>query len=476
MALDPRTPVVVGVAQTVRRPSVDEVETVAEPVDMLAEVLRRAAGDSGVGAAVLERADSIGTVHLISWPYANVALAVAERIGASPRDTVQTTLGGNSPQLLVDDAAVAIQQGRADVVLVAGAEAVYTRLLARKAKTWLPWSVQSEDVPAPRLLGSDRPGNNDIEMAQGVVLPTQVYPMIENALRAAAGESIDEHQRRVSELWSRFSAVAARNPYAWSPVERSPEEIRTVGPDNRMVSFPYPKLMNSNIQTDQAAALILCSVEAARRLGVAEDRWVFPWAGVDAHDTWFMSERASFTRAPALGTAFRSFGIDADDIAHLDLYSCFPSAVQVAAREIGASFDRQLTVTGGLGFAGGPGSNYATHSIASMVDVLRRDPGSLGLVTAVGWYLTKHGLGLYSTEPPADGFRHHVLDDVGPTREAVAGYEGEATVEAYTVQYDRDGAPESTLFSLLTPDGRRTWARRDPVDPTEEWCGRTITL
>lgn len=457
-----------GVGQSVRES--------AEPADMMAAVLRTAADDSGVGTALLERADAIGTVHMVSWPYANPGLAVAERIGASPRATVHTTLGGDSPQLLVDDAAVAIRRGDADIVLVAGAEAVYTRLQARKAKAWLPWSVQSEDVAAPRVLGSDRPGNNDIEIDAGVVLPTQVYPMIENALRAEAGESIDEHQRRVSELWARFSAVAARNPYAWSPVERTPEEIRTVGPDNRMVSFPYPKLMNSNIQTDQAAALILCSVEAARRLGVAEDRWVFPWAGVEAHDTWFMSERSSFTRAPALRAAFRSFDVGVDDIAHLDVYSCFPAAVQVAAREIGVGLDRQLTVTGGLGFAGGPGSNYATHAIASMVDVLRRDPGSLGLVTAVGWYLTKHGLGLYSTEPPADGFRRHVLDDVGPTRDAVASYEGEATVEAYTVQYDRDGAPESTLFSLLTPDGRRTWARHDPVDPTEEWCGRVVTL
>ena len=475
--LDPRTPVVVGVAQAVRRPSPDDVSEASEPADMMADVLRAAAADSGAGAVVLERADSVRTVDLLSWPYANPAAAVAERIGASPRETVHTTLGGNSPQLLVNDAAAAVQRGELDVVLVAGAEAVYTRLLARRATARLDWSVQPEgSVAPPQLLGSAMPGNNDLEMDAGIVLPTQVYPMMENALRAAAGESIDDHQRRVSELWARFSAVAAGNPYAWSPVERSPDEIRTVTADNRMVSFPYPKLMNSNIQTDQAAALIVCSVAAAERFGVPRDRWVFPVAGADAHDTWFMSDRESFTRAPALGAAFRSLGVSADDIAHVDLYSCFPSAVQVAAAELGFSPERQLTVTGGLGFAGGPGSNYVTHAIAAMVDVLRRDPGSVGLATGVGWYLTKHSLGLYSTEPPVGGFRHTARPDPAPARAAVAGYRGAATIEAYTIQYDRDGAPDFALFSLLTPDGRRTWHRSGPVDPTEEWCGRVLSL
>src|SRR5205814_7491305 len=184
-----------------------------------------------------------------------------------------------------------IARGELDVVLVCGAEAIYSHMVARQGGTSLEWTRQPSSTDGPRVIGVDRPGTNDIEMAHSLVMPTQVYPIFENALRYAAGESFDEHQEKISALWSRFSSVAASNPYAWSPEARTAEEIRTVGPDNRMIGFPYPKLMNANIQTDQAAALILCSAEAASAAGVPSDRWVFPWAGADGHDHWFVSSR-----------------------------------------------------------------------------------------------------------------------------------------------------------------------------------------
>jgi acetyl-CoA C-acetyltransferase len=265
--------------------------------------------------------------------------------------------------------------------------------------------------------------------------------------------------------------VAAGNPNAWSPTARTPEEIRTITPDNRMIGFPYPKYMNSNLQTDQSAAVVLCSVEAARRLGVAEDRWVFLHSGADGHDHWWISERENLHSSPgvrlcgkhALGLA--EIGID--DVAHVDLYSCFPSAVQVAANELGLSLDRQLTVTGGLCFAGGPGNNYVTHSIASMTETLRADPGSFGLVTAVGWYLTKHSVGVYSTTPPAKGFSHVSPQDeieALPRRDYTADYDGPATAESYTVMHERDGSPSLAIVPCLLPDGRRAWGNsREPA-------------
>ncbi|HEX2040642.1 MAG TPA: acetyl-CoA acetyltransferase [Acidimicrobiales bacterium] len=474
MPLDPRTPVIVGVAQALRRPTEGDLDAVAEPADWMAEVLLAAAEDAGTGPALLRAAGSVRTVELFSWRYPNPGLAVAERIGASPAETVSTTTGGNHPQLLLTDAGAAVQRGELDVVLLAGAEAVHTRVLAQKAKAHLRWSVQPEDVAPPRMMGGDRPGNSPFEQARGVLLPMQVYPMFENALRAAAGRSIEEHGRRVAALWARFSEVAARNPYAWAPTARSPEEIAAVTPDNRMIAFPYRKLMNSNIRTDQAAAVILCSVEAARRFGVPEDRWVFPLAGADSHDTWFVSERRDFVSAPGLRAAFEALRPEVVD--HVDLYSCFPSAVEIAAAELGLGLDRQLTVTGGLTFAGGPGNDYVLHSIASTVEVLRRDPGSVGLVTGVGWYLTKHSLGLYSTTPPVDGFRASAPEPPEVVREPAPDYEGPCTVETYTITYSRDGRPEQGLFALLTPDGRRTWGSAPEPDPTEEWCGRPARL
>ncbi|HET6793622.1 MAG TPA: acetyl-CoA acetyltransferase [Acidimicrobiales bacterium] len=495
MALDPRTPVVAGVGQLVRRPAAQPtpewVSSLSEPVDMMAEALRAAAADSGAGSDLLARADSVRVVSLLSWPYRDPAALLADRIGAAPRQRLVSAVGGNSPQALVNDAASAIARGELDVAAVAGAEAVYTQVLRRRVGGQPSWTEQPEDTPPAPQFGTDRPGHSEAEAAAGLLVPVQFYPLFENALRARAARSIEDHQALVSRMWSRFSQVAASNPYAWSPTAYGPEELRTVSPDNRMIGFPYPKLMNANIQTDQAAGLIVCSLEAARSAGVPDDRLVFPRAGADAADHWFVTERADLASSPAIEACGRAVleadGTGIDDVAHVDLYSCFPSAVQVSAAALGLPVDdpdRPLTVTGGLAFAGGPGNNYVSHSIAAMVGALRADPGSLGLVTAVGWYLTKHSVGLYSTEPPTGGFRwssQQATVDARPGRKVVTGYEGPATVETYTVMHERDGSPSIGIAVCLTPDGDRVLANERDAATLAGWtsseqCGRSVRV
>jgi acetyl-CoA C-acetyltransferase len=216
---------------------------------------------------------------------------------------------------------------------------------------------------------------------------------------------------------------------------------------------------------EQGAALLMCSAERAEALGVPRDRWVFLHSGADASDHWFLSERWELFESPAIrlaGTAALELAAtDADALAHVDLYSCFPSAVQIAARELGLDIERQLTVTGGMSFAGGPWNNYAMHGLATMADVLREDPGTMGLTTANGGYTTKHAFGVWSTEPPTAGaFRHAVLQDAVdalPKREVDGSHVGDVTIEAYTVAHDRDGSREKALLALRTPHGARTW-------------------
>jgi acetyl-CoA C-acetyltransferase len=240
------------------------------------------------------------------------------------------------------------------------------------------------------------------------------------------------------------------------------------------VSAPYLKLLTANIQVDQASGLIMCSAAAAEAAGVPRERWVFVCAGAHAHDEWFMSERAELAASPAIraaGTAaLEHAGLAVDDVAHVDLYSCFPSVVQIAAGELGLALDdpsRPLTVTGGLTFAGGPGNNYAGHSIAALVERLRSDGDGFGLATAVGWYMTKHAVGVYSAKPPRRLFTDI---DAGAEskrsepRRVSSVYRGAATVEAYTVPFGRDGAPEAAIISALAPDGTRVLARSADSD------------
>jgi acetyl-CoA C-acetyltransferase len=313
--------------------------------------------------------------------------------------------------------------------------------------------------------------------------------MFDVALRARHELGIDAHRERISRLWSRFSEVAATNPNAWIQKAYSPEEIGTPSPDNRMVGYPYTKLMNSNNMVEQGAALLIASVEKARDLGVPADRWVFIHAGAEAHDHWYVSNRADLCSSPAIRFAGRRLfelgDVGPDDLDHVDLYSCFPSAVQIAAEELGLSLARDLTVTGGMSFAGGPWNNYPMNGIATMSDRLRESPGAVCLCTANGGYTTKHALGLYATKPPVAGT--FMVDDVQaevdatPSRQAIDEYDGTATIESYTVMHGRDGRPEQGLGAGITPDGARVWWTSNDADTmqallAEEWVGKAAKV
>jgi acetyl-CoA C-acetyltransferase len=493
--IDAHSPVIVGVGQTSQR--LDDLSDAREPIDLLADAVRASDADTGATRSLVRAADTFAVVDMLSWKYADPGALLARRLGIGTAVTsVTTTVGGNSPELLVHELSPAIAKGDTRIAVIGGSECIYSRWRARREpKAWLEWT-KTEDAPCHHVIGDARPGTNDYEMAHLAAAPTQIYPLFETALRGRAGRDVTAHQRHVSELWAHFAAVAADNPHAWSRIAYSPEEIRTADADNRVVTFPYLKRMCANIDTDQAAAVILCSYEAARDAGVAQDRMVFPLAGADAYDHFWFSERDSLATSPAIraagDAALDAAGCGIDDVARFDLYSCFPAAVEMAMEALRlrgpqAGDSRPLTVTGGLGFAGGPGNNYSTHSIAMMVDACRRDPGSVGMVTALGWYVTKHSIGLYSTTPP--GARFARVDpavtqstvDATPRRGVTGPYSGPATVEATSVVFDRDGMPEVAIVSTLTPDGRRALANSHDADilgsMTEEaWEGRAVQL
>ena len=487
MTIDPRTPVIVGVGQHVHR--AEGLDDALEPAALMEAAIVAAASDAGLGGP--PAFDSIRVVASLSWKYGgNPAWAIAERLGQQPRELATTTSGGNTPQTLVNRTAQEILAGDLDVVVLVGGEAWRTRMRARKQNAHLPWPAAPDDQPAV-VLGKDLDMTHPAEAERGVYLPVQIYPMFETALRAAAGRDPDEHLVRVSELWSRFSAVAADNPSAWLRDAKTPEEIRTTSPQNRLVGFPYRKYMNSNNDVDMAAAVILCSVEAAERLGTTRDQWIFPLAGSDCHEHAFVSNRDTFARTPAIELggkrALELAGADIDDIPIVDLYSCFPSAVQLGAQSLGLSTtDRQLTRTGGLPFAGGPWNNYVMHGIATVVQDLRQQPGEKGFVWANGGYATKHAFGVYGTEPPADGFRHaDPQDEIDalPRRELATADDaaGPAAIEAYTVMHGREGNPDQAIATTLLDDGRRAWALSTDADLMTamlegEWVGRRVTL
>ncbi|MBL1076974.1 crotonase/enoyl-CoA hydratase family protein [Nocardia sp. 2] len=463
--LAPTTPVLVGVGQVVDR---TPDPAYPDPAQLAVRALRRAATDAGAGERLLRDADAVYAVAPTSWQYRDLGALVAAAVGANGVDTVQSSpFGGDGGQLVLNEAAAAIAAGDYDIVLVTGAEAGATQAAAQRAGITPDWPVQGAQVRPTRTVGIDKPANNAAETTAGLLAPINMYALLESANRHTLGRSPDEHAHAVAQLWSRLSAVAAANPNAWQPQEFSAEQIATVTDTNRMISAPYTKLECANLTVDMASGIIVCSAAAAEAAGIPQEQWVFLHAGASGTDEWFVSERAELAASPAiraLGAAvFAHTGIAPDDLTHVDLYACFPVAVQIAARELGLPADdpkRPLSVTGGLTFGGGPGNNYGGHAVASLVQKLRAEPGSFGLATSLGWYLTKHAIGVYSTTPPAAGYRHLTpVIEHPPARPARTGYEGPAVVEAYTLPYDRDGAPEAAILSLLTPQGERVLLR-----------------
>ncbi|HWU31761.1 MAG TPA: acetyl-CoA acetyltransferase [Marmoricola sp.] len=462
--LDPRTPILVGGGQLNQR------ENPVEPVDMIVQAARLAEADAGA-PGLAAQAESIRIIGMLSWRYQDPGLLVGERLAAPVRHTVYTGHGGSHAQALVNDAAEDIAAGRCDVVIVGGAEAWRTRTALRAQGEKPPWTVQAEDLQ-PSDSRPDVAMRDEAEVRAGLDRPVYIYPLFEQAIRIGLGRSSDVHRAEIARLWSSFSEIAEQNPAAWSQRRVSPEEIENASPTNRMISWPYTKLMVSNNNVEQAAAVIVCSVGAARRYGVPEDRWVFLRAGSEASDTGQIAARPRLNGSPAIKaaavTAFGLAGIGVEDLGPVDLYSCFPSAVQVAAREIGFPLNdpsRPLTVTGGLTFAGGPWNNYTTHAIATMIGEVRRTQ-QWGLVTANSGYLTKHSIGLYAPTPGV-GFRRQsgqTEADREPPTPVAAEYSGSARLESWTVAHGREGEPERVMAALRTPDGRRVLAFSEDVD------------
>ncbi len=463
---DPHAPVIVGSGQVTWR----EGDPEPVPLELMVRAARAAASDTGAaGEALLASAASVAVVECVSWPAADPARALAAELSLRPRETVRSVRGGTAPLALLADAAARIQAGELDVALLAGGEAFNPFMRAVKEGRDTGWPVP--DGEPDRLVGMDREPSHPAEQAAGLLAPVLYYPLFESAVRGAAGRDPAQHDAWLAELWARFAAVAAENPHAWTRDAGGAEAIGTPTAANRMVALPYPKLMTANIQVDQAAALVVSSARAALDAGVPPDRLVYVSAVAQAHDHWYASQREELHRSPAIAACGRAAlehaGLAIDEVAHLDLYSCFPSAVQVAAGELGidlAADSRPPTVTGGLTFAGGPANNYVMHALAAMTGRLREDPGAAGLATGVGWYLTKHGVAMLSGRPSARPFAAFDVQaevDAFPSREVVQGEAATAPIEAYTAMFDREGVPTMGIVSARLEDGRRVLGRSE---------------
>ncbi len=471
---------------------------------MWEEVARRADADTG-HPGTIERLERIDVVYCQAWQYDDPAARLAERLGADPKVANYSGIGGNVPQSIVSSAARDILRGDLDLALVVGAEALATKRRLAKEGRKPAWSFRPDER---------RPFPFDVPPHPGEVTHTifeawLTFALFENAHRAHLGMGLEEYRRSLGQLLAPMTAVAAANPDAWFPALRGVEEILGPTVQNRMVGYPYSKLMTAIMDVDMAAAVLVASDATADSLGVPADQRVYLRGWGYAEDPPAVARRSDLWRSGAMEAAstaaLQGAGVVAEEVAHLDLYSCFTSSIEFALDALGIEPgsarssepttppDRPVTVTGGLAYHGGPGSNYLTHSLAAMVDTLRADPGALGMVTGVGMHMHKHVFAAYSTTPgllvPPDDAAVAAQAAMDETP-IVESFEGPARVATYSVVHGRDGAPEwaALVCDLEAPsaaDPHRAAARcyarlTDPASleaaESEELIGRTVKI
>ncbi|MBB2910739.1 acetyl-CoA C-acetyltransferase [Streptosporangium becharense] len=471
--IDSRTPVLVGVGQASERIGEPGYRRLS-PVELAAAAAREAIADTGADAAAVAAAvDTVAGVRQfeISTPVARAPLgkstnyprSVAARVGARPRRAVLEVAGGQAPQHLVNEFAATIAAGSAQAVLLFGSEAISTVRHFAKAEDRPDFGETVEGDLEDRGYGLKGMASR-LHTAHGLTDAPSQYALFDNARRARLKQSRQEYAAGMGALFAPFTKVAAANPHAAAPVERSAGELVTPTPGNRVIADPYLRYLVAREKVNQGAAVLLTSVATARRLGVPEERWVFLHGHADLRERALL-ERADLSSGPASVMAVRHAldvaALGVDDLDFIDLYSCFPIAVSNICDGLGLTGDdpRGLTVTGGLPFFGGAGNNYSMHAIAEVVQRLRARPGAYGLVGANGGTLSKYSVGVYSTTPaewrPDGSAALQAEIDAWPAVEQAVHADGWATIETYTVKHRRDGGRTGIVIGRLEADGRR---------------------
>lgn len=471
------TPILVGSGQVVEREAAS-----TSPMGLAGEAARRAlvhTGGDELAAALADAIDTICVTRLFAdsmgippCPFGrsdNPPLSVARAIDARPRHCIYGQVGGNDPQSRVIEFARDIALGERTVVLLAGAEAIRNQRSAERSEQVLDWNEsfdQVEGAPALEDRGWGEMFVTHQEVSNGMFAPMTYYALIEQARASAAGLSAAQQRQVMARLMASFARVAAGNPYAQFPTAPDESEILNAEPLNHI----YTKRMIAQDSVNQGAALLMCSVAAARELGIPPQHWVFLHGlaeGVDCN----LSERENPARSSVaesvLKRIFAQAGITPEAIGPIDIYSCFPCAVTMVAELLDLPVDgsRALTLTGGLPYFGGPGNNYSMHAVAEMVSQLRQQSDAYGLVTAWGGIVSKCAAGIYSCQPSSVdwGAVDTRIDTTTMPRCAIAAAPEAGVIISHVVNYRR-GEPVQALILAGTGQGEHFVATTAPGD------------
>ena len=457
-------PIIVGVSQFTQHKRTKEP---LDPLSLMVKTGNEAILNTGV-REIAALIDAIYMVNINSWSYNNAPKELATRLKLSPEDFTYLSDGGNTPQMLVNRACNAIQEKKYRVILITGAEALYSKLNNEIyiKKNWPKYE------PPKEMEGEIWDGINAFENNYGLKYPPYTYAIFETALRAFKNRSLDSHRKYMGKLFEHFSEIASENPYSWTKKRFGFKEIINTNNDNRLITHPYTKRMCANLYVDQSASILITSEDIAQNINLNRKLWVNIIGGTDLNNIHETTQRPRLYDSPALKKAAKlalnQARLSLDQIDGFDIYSCFPSIVQIIMNELGIPLDdeRNLTLTGGLPYFGGPWSNYSLHSIVNAVNSIRKNPSLRLMVIANGGYNTKQSIGIYGKFGPKISWDDvktielEVQKKIYSTklRKPIERANGEITIRGYTITFDRSGNPKKGIILGEFKNGTRTLA------------------
>lgn len=483
----PNTPVIIGVGFCQEK--LDDATASAEPVQLMINAVRDAARDAG-SDAILAQLESI-SVEQGMWQYRNPGKLIADAVGCPGARSILADLGvlQLTPLFNLFDA---IAAGEQQIGVVTGGEAKYRELRAKIAGVAVSNTAQGDDTPPPDVYHpTPDPFATDVEAQAGIMMPVELFAVIESAIRHSRGLTPDQHRDEIAALYSSFSEIAANNPHAWSRDIVPADEIRNAGGKNAMLAFPYTKKHNSQWNVNQAVAIIVCSYGKARELGLDESRFIYPVSAAQSRHVVCLAQQKQLHSHPgtvlAGQRAYQLAGISHRDIVAADLYSCFPSSVQSFAYDLQLDGVCPWSVTGSMAFAGGPYNHGALDGVARMVEVLRDKEQSqpqYGLTSNLSGIFGKQAVAILANRPNPQGYAFaDITDEVAAVDQPLpvtGDYTGPARIAGYTVVFNKD-EPSHAFAYCDTPDGARTVVRNSDKlllqqMMQEEFVGRTITI
>ena len=459
-------PVIVGAAQYTQRKGTFQP---LDPLHLIAKTSQMALDDAEC-KGLKDIIDTLYIMNIRTLTYRDISSNLCEILEMNPSQKYYLHIGGHLPQMIVNKVSREIALGEIQAALITGGEAYYSSYLGKKRTIVLNWPRGRKPK---NFFGKIPLDASSFEHKYGLLIPVRIYSLLETALRATLDRSIDEHNRIMGKNLESFSNIASKNPHSWAQKACKAEEITTSTLENRYVCLPYTKQMISNFYVDQSAALIMTSTENAEKLGIDQEKWVYPMGGADLKNIQYISQRPQLHNSPAIREcsrlALKQAGLKLNDINKFDIYSCFPCMIEIAKNEIGISQDdpRDLTITGGLPFFGGPFSVYSLHAIVTAVGLIRKDHSLKIMITANGGYNTKYSIGIYNKNGSSNSWvdndaaviQRSILEGALPA--PIEEANGRLTIEAYTLIYDRTDKPIQGIILGHLDDGRRTLAQID---------------